>query len=81
MRTPPVLSHLDLAPVALGVDHVDARRGDREVVDICAAARNPAIVEDDHIRAALGEVRGERLLAGGAGVPGDLARRWRLKAQ
>jgi hypothetical protein len=38
-------------PVALGVDHEDAERGDGEVVDIRAAAGHAAVVEDDHLGA------------------------------
>jgi hypothetical protein len=60
---------LDLAPVALGVDHVDARWRDREVVDVRAAARHGPVVQDRNVGTALEQGLRKGLLAGGARLP------------
>ncbi|MBA3867095.1 MAG: IS21 family transposase [Solirubrobacterales bacterium] len=75
------LSDLDLPFVALGVDHEDAGRRDRKVVDVRAATGHPAVVEDDRLGAGLRQMDGQCLLAGGAGVPSGLARRCGLQLE
>jgi hypothetical protein len=49
--------------------------------DVRAAEGHAAVVEDDHLGAGLREVRCERFLAGGTGVPGGLAGRRGLNSQ
>ena len=46
-RTKPWRLDLDLALPVFGVDHVDAGRGDGDVIDVAAPARHPPVVQSD----------------------------------
>jgi hypothetical protein len=71
-----VLPYLDLAFEALGVDDEEAGGRDRDVVDVGAAPRHGAVVENRDVETIRSKVFGHGLPADRARAPGALVGGW-----